>query len=113
MLQIRSHECHGTEFVTVLDVDGELDIATQDELERAVRVALQAGPVVVDLSGVDFLAVSALSTLLVCKQAAESAEDRLTFAGAPPQAMRLIRIAGLEVELPLGAPVTGEPTGVA
>lgn len=100
----------------VLTAIGELDLHTQDLLEDTVTQHLERTPVVVDLGQVEFLAVSALRTLMVCNAMAGSNARELFFAGPPGQTKRLISIAGLDGVLPIRASVaeaictSGAPT---
>lgn len=89
----------------VLTAIGDLDLHTQDLLEETVTQQLERSPVVVDLGQVEFLAVSALRTLMVCNAMAGSNARELFFAGAPGQTQRLISIAGLAEVLPIRASV--------
>lgn len=94
----------------VLRVSGELDLCTQDEFEQAVRRLLGSSPVVVDLSGVDFLAISALQSLLVCHRLAASMGRVLFFAEPSPQTVRLLQVSGLDTVLPVAPTVAGVVT---
>jgi anti-anti-sigma factor len=89
----------------VLRASGELDLHTQDEFEQAVRRLLDTSPVVVDLSGIDFLAISALQSLLVCHRLAASMGRVLFFAEPSPQTLRLLTVSGLDTVLPVAPTV--------
>jgi anti-sigma B factor antagonist len=80
----------------VLDVAGELDLATQPDFERAVIDRLTTAPVVVDLSGLEFFAISSLSSLVVCHTAATSCGRELWFAAPSRQLVRLLHLSGLD-----------------
>lgn len=59
-------EHHWVDRVAVLVVAGEVDTLTAPELRAAIQVVLAGSPagVIIDLSGVDFLASAGLSVLL-------------------------------------------------
>jgi anti-anti-sigma factor len=85
----------------VLSATGELDLHTQDVFEDVLNQHLAVSPVVVDLSGVDFLAISALRSLVLCHAKAGTAGHQLFFAEASQQALRLLLLAGLAEVLPI------------
>ena len=91
--------------IAVFTVIGEIDLHTQDLFERAVAEQLARSPVVVDLSGVEFLAISALRSLLACNAAAARHGHELYYAQVPGQVLRLLSITGLDEALPLRASV--------
>ena len=90
----------------VLRASGDLDLQTQDEFERVVGRHLQSSPVIVDLSAVDFLAISALRSLIVCHRLAGSLGHELHYAGPSQQTLRLLSISGLDALLPVASSVT-------
>lgn len=94
-------ESHSSDPYVVLKAVGELDLHTQDEFEHAVLEPLRSSPVVVDLSEVDFLAVSALRSLLACHGRAAADGRQLLFAQPSRQAVRLLSLAGLDRVLPV------------
>jgi anti-sigma B factor antagonist len=70
---------------TVLSVTGEVDMATAPEVEESIKVALDRGPevLVVDLSGVSFLASAGMSVLIGGNQlAGERTDFRLVATGS-------------------------------
>ena len=78
----------------VFEVTGDLDLHTQDGFERAVGDRLKSSAVVVDLSGMEFLAVTSLRSMMVCHHLAAGEKHAIVYAGAPRQARRLLRVAG-------------------
>lgn len=69
----------------VLTVTGEVDMATAPELEESIKTALDRGPevLVVDLSGVSFLASAGMSVLIGGNQlAGDRTEFRLVATGS-------------------------------
>jgi anti-anti-sigma factor len=70
---------------TLLHISGELDITARDDLGDAIRAALDAGNVVVDLGGVTFLDSEALGALI----------DGYNQAQARPAGYRVVNARGL------------------
>lgn len=71
--------------VLVLSVTGEVDMATAPEFEESIKIALESGPevLVVDLSGVSFLASAGMSALIGGnQQAGDRTEFRLVATGS-------------------------------
>lgn len=85
----------------VLTATGELDLHTLDEFERIVGQWLGTSSVIVDLSRLDFLAISALRSLLVCQRLAGTTGHSLYYAGASAQTRRLLTVSGLDAVLPM------------
>ncbi|WP_300007248.1 SpoIIE family protein phosphatase [Pseudonocardia sp.] len=82
-----------------LVVSGELDLATVPALRADLRSRLAAGPVVLDLSGVTYLASAGIGLLL---EAAELAPGRLRILLVPDgPAARAVAITGLDRYLPI------------
>jgi len=88
-------ETHGE--AVVLGVNGEVDMGTAPELEESIKDALERGPkvLVVDLSGVTFLASAGMSVLIGGnQQAADRTSLRLVATGnATLRPMELTGIA--------------------
>jgi anti-sigma B factor antagonist len=70
----------------VVEVAGELDLATAPQLQDGLRRTLDAGTrnVVVDLAGVGFMDSSALGTLVLVFKAMRDDDGRLCLAAAQP-----------------------------
>ncbi|HVC84393.1 MAG TPA: STAS domain-containing protein [Solirubrobacteraceae bacterium] len=85
---------------------GELDIATVELLERALREVEQAdgARIVLDLSGVSFIDSTGLRLLLDVNERCGGAADRLRVIAGSPAVERLLDIVGLRERLPLIAP---------
>jgi anti-anti-sigma factor len=82
----------------VLQISGELDLATVAVLQDAVADELRAGQpgeIVLDLSGLTFLDSSGLGALLQIRSDTMAAGGALTMAAVAPGAARVIEIAGL------------------
>lgn len=104
-VQSLSLEPRNSEPFVVVEVTGELDLHTQDEFERVVSQLLGSSSVVVDLSGLEFLAISALRSLMVCHGLASSVGHELFYAGASQQTQRLLVLSGLDQVLPVATSV--------
>lgn len=70
----------------IVVVRGELDELAAPELERAIDGCRQGWPVIVDLSGVEFISSAGIHTLL------RDRSQHLTLVGAPPSIARLFAI---------------------
>ena len=90
----------------VLRATGEVDLHNQHEFERVVGEMLELSPVVVDLSAVDFFAICALRSLIVCHNVAASRGHEVFWAEPPSQLARLLAISGLDGVLRVGSPVS-------
>jgi anti-anti-sigma factor len=86
----------------VVEVDGELDLASAPELERALHQACQEGrgPVVVDLAALRFIDMSGLRVLLAAHEQAERQGRQLLLANVPGQVRRVMSLARMDVALP-------------
>ena len=94
-------EPHDSDPFVVLKATGELDLATQDQFEQVVAGHLDSSPVVVDLSGVEFVDISALRSLVICHGLAGTSGHELFYADASRQALRLLSVAELDSVLPM------------
>jgi anti-sigma B factor antagonist len=67
--------------VTVIAVSGELDLASADQLEKAIRAAEQSanGWIVIDLEDLRFMDSTALGVLLQARSRARENGDRFRF----------------------------------
>jgi anti-sigma B factor antagonist len=87
---------------SVLNLSGELDLATVGELEDALRTRLEAGEdVVVDLRGLAFMDSSGVRALVGAHQAAEGGDGSLTIVRAPRgnEVDRVIDVSGIATAL--------------
>jgi anti-sigma B factor antagonist len=96
---------HTSSPFVIFEAVGELDLHTQDDFEDTVSEQLGRTAVVVDLSGVEFLAASAIRALMVCHGVAGSAGRELYYAGPTRQTTRLLSVAGLDEVLPVRSSV--------
>ncbi|MFN2562650.1 MAG: STAS domain-containing protein [Jatrophihabitans sp.] len=82
----------------VFTLSGELDLATSDELHRAVRDALHAGSrsLVLDLSDIRFIDSSGISALLETRTAARDASATLQLGPLSARVSEVLRFTGVE-----------------
>ena len=88
---------------TRVTVSGELDLATVDPFSEAVRDALAAGAVVIDLRDVSFMdssGVRALNTAL--REAADAGRELRVAEGMQPIVLQVLEITGMLGLLPVG-----------
>jgi anti-anti-sigma factor len=104
---------HTSDHFVVLQAVGELDLHTQGDFEETVSRQLVSTPVIVDLSGLEFLAISALRSLMVCHGIAGAEGQELYYAGPTEQTARLLEVAGLDEVLPIRRSVTDAIGGSA
>lgn len=89
----------------VLRASGEVDLHNLDELERGVGALLESSSVVVDLSGLDFFAICALRSLIVCHQLAGVNGHEVFWAEPSSQLARLLTLSGLDQVLHVRSPL--------
>jgi anti-anti-sigma factor len=85
--------------VTVIAVSGELDLASADQLDRAIRDAEQiaTGWIVIDLEDLSFLDSTGLGVLLQARRRATENGNRLRFVRSRhEQVTRLLSITDTE-----------------
>lgn len=85
---------------------GELDIATAEMLEHALRAAQEsdAQTIVLDLSGLSFMDSTGLRVLLDFNERCGGETGRLRVIAGAPAVERLLDIVGLRERLPLITP---------
>ncbi|MFF5051669.1 STAS domain-containing protein [Micromonospora sp. NPDC000663] len=83
---------------TVLEVRGELDMATSPQLRQGLQRLVDAGDrqVVVDLAGVGFMDSSALGMLVVMFKAFREAGGRLSLASAQPAVQTVLTVTSVD-----------------
>lgn len=88
--------------IAVLTVGGEVDLATVPAFEAAIAEALSPKPtaLIVDLSGVDFLASAGLQALVATHESISKAADFAVVADGPATS-RPIQLTGLDQILSL------------
>ncbi|MEU7484258.1 STAS domain-containing protein [Streptomyces sp. NPDC042319] len=82
----------------VVEIDGELDHVTSDELRTRVSgLALKpAGRLTIHLAGMEFCDSSGITALLAARNHAIAAGADIVLAAVPANTMRILRIAGLD-----------------
>ena len=96
---------------------GELDLASVDELERAVGELRSAGfqSIVIDLRGIDFIDSTGLRVLITLRNDAKRRGHALALVSPPPTASRIFDITGTrglfdwQDRFPLHAPSASRP----
>jgi anti-sigma B factor antagonist len=77
-------------------LSGELDIASTDELDRALREAQDsAHAVTLDLSRLTFMDCRSLSVLAAAAVRARASDDRFDVVRGPPHINRLFELTGM------------------
>ncbi|WP_304452009.1 STAS domain-containing protein [Nocardiopsis sp. YSL2] len=89
--------CDGT---TVVELSGEIDIATADQVFADLVTAASEGCVVVDLSEVEFIDASGVNALVGAMRAAVRAHHHLALANPPAQLTRILDVLALHAVLP-------------
>ncbi|MEU5904102.1 STAS domain-containing protein [Micromonospora sp. NPDC047527] len=83
---------------TVLEVHGELDMATSPQLSDGLQQLIDAGDrrVVVDLAGVGFMDSSALGALVVMFKALRDIGGQLSLASVQPAVHSVLTVTSLD-----------------
>jgi anti-sigma B factor antagonist len=91
------------DWLVVLSVDGEIDMVTAPHLGRAICEALEksATALVIDLTGVTFLASVGMNVLVAAQQAADAMAVRFAVVVDGVVTDRPIRVLGLDAILAL------------
>ncbi len=83
--------------VRIVELAGEVDLESSPAARRVLLDAVAAGgPVLVDLSGVDYVDSSGIASLVEAFQAARSRGSRFALVAVSPAAMRVLRLARLD-----------------
>lgn len=89
---------------TVVTVAGEIDLLTAPQLRDQVRT-LPDGDVVLDTSGIRFLAAAGLRVLLDLHDSRAREGAEVVLAAAPPSVRRVLCVTGLDQTLPMLATI--------
>lgn len=83
---------------TVLEVHGELDMATSPQLRDGLQQLVDAGDrqVVVDLAGVGFMDSSALGALVLIFKAMREVGGRLSLAAVQPTVRSVLTVTSVD-----------------
>ncbi len=80
----------------IVTVQGDIDLATADDLETCVRGALNGvSSIVIDMEGVTFLDSSGLRSLVTLQGEANSQGTSITLRSMPTQIRRVFDLTGL------------------
>ncbi|MEV6723900.1 STAS domain-containing protein [Streptomyces xanthochromogenes] len=82
----------------VVEVTGDLDHATAPQLRgQLAALTIQPGQrLVLDLGGLEFMDSSGISALIVARTLAHAAQAGISLAAVPANALRVLRIVGLD-----------------
>ena len=81
----------------VLQLYGEFDLASVPIFEAELaRAEAELGPLVIDLSRLEFIDSTGISQLLAAHTRAEGDERELVFLKGPPSVEKILRITGLD-----------------
>jgi anti-sigma B factor antagonist/stage II sporulation protein AA (anti-sigma F factor antagonist) len=108
---VRSHLGH-----TVVDLRGDLDIASVDDLRTQLRAARQAHGehLILDLNDLEFMDSQGLSVLIGCHKAVSAAGGSLALVAPRPIVKRTLEITGLDRRFAIFdtvAEAAGQPAG--
>jgi anti-sigma B factor antagonist len=87
--------------VTVVRVEGELDMATTGSFEQALEAEAPGKQLVVDLTACTFLDSSAVRLLVDAARAAQEANGTLSLVTRDPGIRRVLEIAAVDTILPI------------
>ena len=90
---------------TVVEVHGELDMATQPQLHDVLQALIGPGQVVLDLAGVGFMDSSALGTLVVMFKAFREAGGRLCLTEVQPAVRTVLSVTSVDQVIDIYATV--------
>ncbi len=95
------------ETTAVVTVNGEVDLATASALSDGIEQAMSKSPsaVVVDLSGVGFLASVGMSVLITARRKVSNGAQLLVVANGP-YTRRPMELVGLDATIPLFTDLT-------
>jgi anti-sigma B factor antagonist len=84
---------------TVISASGEIDLVSVHEFRDELRGALERGPVVVDLHGVEFCDSAGLRTLVEAHRHAEARSTALRIAAPSAAVTRILELSGADTVL--------------
>jgi len=104
-------ERHDGAEAVVIEVSGELDLASSPALEQELErgAGSEAELLVVDLRRLEFMDSTGLSVLVRAHQRAAEADRRFVVVKGPPQVQRLLDLTGVAERLTL----VDSPEGLA
>ncbi|TDQ53161.1 STAS domain-containing protein [Actinorugispora endophytica] len=89
---------------TVIALDGEIDIATEDDFRRTVlHVAGERpnGRVVLDCDQLSFIDSSGLRVLIQCHKAGRENDSRLMVAAPSERVAQILRVTAIDTRIPV------------
>jgi anti-sigma B factor antagonist len=91
------------ESVTVVAVDGELDLHSADELRAALDTegGVQGSRLVVDLVGTTLVDSTALGIIAGAARSRSRVDGSLTVVASDPRLLRILRLTGLDRTIPV------------
>ena len=95
--------------VTIVQPQGELDLATVQTLQAALDGVERAGRLVLDLRGLSFIDSTGLQLLVALHQRAQRERLQLTIMAPAAPVDRAIQLCGLDEKLAFGAVADAEP----
>lgn len=88
----------------VIVLDGEIDIATENDFRDAVTSALEQRPggcVVLDCAGLAFIDSSGLRVLVQSYKAAQEHRCQLRIAAPPERVAKILRVTAIDTRIPV------------
>jgi anti-anti-sigma factor len=97
LLRVTTLQPHGSAGTTLLEVVGEVDLLSASVLEDAIATALRSDPavLVIDLTGVSFLASLGISALVKARRTAGSGTSVRVVAPERSVSARALELMGL------------------
>jgi len=92
----------------IVAIEGELDIATADDLREHVQQAMdEHGPwLILDLSALDFMDSSGLNVIISTYRSVREAGGSLSLAALNERVTKVVRLFGLHRQVPVHQNVT-------
>lgn len=87
----------------IVAVEGELDIATADDLREHIQAAIDDhGPwLILDLSALEFMDSSGLNAIINAYRTVRDAEGALALAALNERVTKVVRLVGLHRQVPV------------
>ncbi|MFE6308507.1 STAS domain-containing protein [Nocardiopsis changdeensis] len=87
----------------IVAVEGELDIATTNDLQEHVRSAIEDhGPwLILDMSGLDFMDSSGLNVIINAYRTVRERDGALALAALNERVTKVVRLVGLHRQVPV------------
>ncbi|MEU0488507.1 STAS domain-containing protein [Nocardiopsis flavescens] len=87
----------------IVAVEGELDIATTNDLQEHVRSAIDDhGPwLILDMSGLDFMDSSGLNVIINAYRTVRERDGALALAALNERVTKVVRLVGLHRQVPV------------